>query len=71
LEVYVFAALHSKMRLLFGWILVQALGYWPSLGVALCKIIMHILTWNIVRILRYGCPPHVDERHRHRYEVCH
>lgn len=21
--------------------------------------------------LRYGSPPHVDERHRHRYEVCH
>jgi CTP synthase (UTP-ammonia lyase) len=21
--------------------------------------------------IRYGSPPHVDERHRHRYEVCH
>jgi CTP synthase len=20
--------------------------------------------------IRYGSPPHVDERHRHRYEVC-
>lgn len=31
---------------------------------------MHILIWTILT-LRYGSPPHVDERHRHRYEVCH
>jgi hypothetical protein len=25
----------------------------------------------LIGTFRYGSPPHVDERHRHRYEVCH
>lgn len=59
------------MWLLFSWDLVQAPGYWSSLTFALYKNILHILTWTIDWNFRYGSPPHVDERHRHRYEVCH
>lgn len=37
----------------------------------LCHNLVAPSNMDINANVRYGNPPHVDERHRHRYEVCH
>lgn len=68
---YIFAYHIPKCGFCLVEIRCESLVFLPSLTFALYKIYCIFSLGLLIETFRYGSPPYVDERHRHRYEVCH